>query len=378
MIEVQDILGKYFKDFIGEYSASSHHFKTVNALLACRSAALGSHVDTCDNCGHTKVSYNSCRNRHCPKCQYTNSQSWLSNQQAYLLDISYFHVVFTIPDSLNEIVLFNQKSLYSLLFKASSETLLELSKDKKFLGANIGFSSILHTWGQNLSFHPHVHCIVTGGGLDDIGKNFIKSKSNFFIPVKVLSSLFRGKFLFYLKELFQDNALTFPDHILDCDTYFYDLIDSLYSKDWVVFCKPSFDNPNAVLKYLSSYTHRIAISNSRILSMDNGIISFSYKDYRANSNKKIMSLSAIEFIRRFLLHVLPHKFVKVRHYGILSNRNRKKNISICRKILGISSFLYNLLTSSFDDSNSYKHICPVCNIGHMNFSYLIPSVRLLC
>lgn len=377
MIEVQDVLRKYFADFLDVYSISYEQFKVVNSLLACRTASLGAHVDICDNCSHSHVSYNSCRNRHCPKCQHSSIQKWLSKQQEALLDVQYFHVVFTIPEALNGIALLNRKFFYDLLFKSASETLLELASDSKYLGADIGFSSILHTWGQNLSFHPHLHCVVSGGGLDSTNNRFVKSKDNFFIPVKVLSRKFRGKFLFYLKQAFYNNDIVISSSSNNID--FPSLLDSLYSTEWVVFCKPSFEHVGAVLKYLSSYTHRIAISNSRIISMDDGIVIFKFKDYKDNNRQKVMSLSAVEFIRRFLLHVLPNRFVKIRHYGFLANRNRKKKLMICRRILGLSKFLYNLLSDSNANAGSIRsYVCPSCNNGRMRYSQFISSVQLLC
>jgi len=337
---------------------------------------LGAHIDSCDSCGHLNVSYNSCRNRHCPKCQSSASHEWVQKQQESLLDVQYFHVVFTVPDSLNTLFMYNQMSCYNLLFKAASDTLLQLTKDPKHLGATIGFTSVLHTWGQNLSFHPHLHCIVTGGGLNELQNQFIYSKKKFLLPVRILSKVFRGKFLDYLKQTYLNHPIDFffPRSDANPNEYFFPLINQLYSIDWVVYAKPTFKHSSAVIKYLGRYTHRIAISNSRILSMDNGLVSFKYKDYKDDNHQKIMTLSADEFIRRFLMHVLPSGFRKIRHYGILSNCVRKKQITLVRKLIGVSSFLSQLLLETHEP---YQPICPVCKQGHLVFSHRVSHVRLL-
>ncbi len=344
---VADILREHFSDFLTIYNIPYSHYKVVNALLNCRTSALGAHVESCDSCGHETIAYNSCRNRHCPKCQQSNTTKWLLNQHQSLLDVQYFHVVFTLPDVLNEFIFLNQSFAYNLLFKAASETLLNLAASKQFLNAKIGVTSVLHTWGQNLSYHPHLHCIVTGGGLDKAHSNFVTSNSKYLMPVEVLSRVFRGKFKFYLKKAIKNPLINFtlPLSTSSEDAYFYNLIKSFYRHDWVVYAKPSFDNPQAVLKYLSNYTHRIAISNYRIISLEDGMVTFCYKDYKDDSKKKIITLTAVEFIRRFLMHILPHGFVKIRHYGLLCNRYRKEHLKLCRKLIGVSTFLYKLLIS---------------------------------
>jgi hypothetical protein len=338
MIEIADI----FREFGGEYRKSHrlpmHMHKVMNAIENCRTAVLGGHIDECENCGHIKVSYNSCRNRHCPKCQGLAREKWLKEQKRDLLSTHYFHIVFTIPDILNQLALRNQREVYSILFKACSETLLELALDKKYLGAKIGFISILHTWGQNLMDHPHIHCIVPGGGLAPDERSWISTRKEFLIPVRVLSRLFRGKFLAYLKGSYNENKLKFEGKIktLKSKYDFQKLIDKLYRIDWVVYCKPPFKNPEHVLEYLGRYTHRVAISNSRITDINEGKVTFIWKDYSDGNKDKLMTLDASEFIRRFLLHVLPDNYVKIRHYGILSNRNRKTKINLCRTYLGIT------------------------------------------
>jgi hypothetical protein len=258
----------------------------------------------------------------------------LLERERDLLSIGYFHVVFTVPDSLNHLALQNQKIFYSLLFKAASETLLELSRDPKYLGAGIGFISVLHTWGQNLMGHPHVHCIVPGGGLSFDGTRWVLSRKKFFIPVKVLSRKFRGKFLAFLKEAFHNGELQFYGKIvpLSGKLKFQTFIDTLYQKEWVVYCKKPFKSPWHVLRYLGRYTHRVAISNQRIVGLDNDQVSFQWRDYKDNNKTKLMTLDAPEFIRHFLMHVLPSRFVKMRHYGILSNRNRNRKLRLCQKL----------------------------------------------
>jgi hypothetical protein len=338
MIEVQDIFSEHGKDYCDKRSLPFHIRKAVYNIISCRTASLGGHLDECDNCGHTRISYNSCRNRHCPKCQTFAKERWLDERKKDLLPIPYFHVVFTIPQELNFLTLLNQKQLYSILFKAVSETLLELSRDHKYLGAEIGFTTILHTWGQNLMNHPHLHCIVPSGGLSLDGNRWINSKEGFFIPVKVLSRKFRGKFLYYLKKEYYSNKLKFSgkDEDLKSKNVFQCFIDRLYNKEWVVYCKPPFGSAEHVLEYLGRYTHRVAISNNRIIASENGLVVFKWKDYRDNNKEKYMTVTAEEFIRRFLMHILPSKFVKIRHYGILSNRSRLTKLRKCKIMLKVS------------------------------------------
>lgn len=329
MIEVQDIFREYGNSFLKQYNPPPHIHKVVRAIINCRTAALGGHVDTCDECGYTHISYNSCRNRHCPKCQALAKERWIMARQKELLPVAYFHVVFTLPNELNGIALQNQRLIYDLLLKASAETLQELAKDKKYLGAKIGLTSILHTWGQNLTLHPHVHMIVPGGGLTIDGK-WRQSSKKFFIPVKVMSKKFRGKFLHYLQRA----KLEFlgSQEYLKNNYQFNMLISSLYKKDWYIYCKRPFKTTNSVLEYLGRYTHRIAISNHRIMSCENGKVIFKWRDYSDGNKQKIMVLSAFEFIRRFLLHVLPPGFTKIRHYGLLASSVKKKNLNLCHKL----------------------------------------------
>jgi hypothetical protein len=335
-LEVAEIFRQHGPAYIESHRLPRNHLRVMRAIEVCRTAALGGHKDKCDNCGHLEISYNSCRNRHCPKCQTLRKEKWIAARNEDLLPIEYFHVVFTIPSELNLLVSMNQKILYDLLFRSASETLTELANDPKHLGAKIGVIGILHTWGQNLMDHPHVHCVVTGGGID--GKRWVSCRKGFFIPVKVMSALFRGKFLSHLNNHFKRGELAFPgsiSHLKEQGT-FASFRNQLYQKKWVVYCKPPFDGAKGVLQYLGRYTHRIAISNNRIIAIRDGNVSFLWRDYADGNRQKTMLLQTFEFIRRFLLHVLPARFVRIRHFGLLANRTRKDNIALCRKILGDS------------------------------------------
>ena len=371
MSEVADIFREYGDAYRRKRKLPSRMLKAMSAIESCRTAILGGHIDECDECGHIKVSYNSCRNRHCPKCQSLAKERWLIARKNDLLPVEYFHIVFTIPDILNPLALRNQKELYTILFKSVSETLLELGKDPKYLGVDIGFIGILHTWGQNLMDHPHIHCIVPGGGLTFDSKSWISSRESFFIPVKVLSRLFRGKFLAYLKDAYSKDKLKFHGSIqeLGRERNFGTFLDNLYKREWVVYSKPSFNSAEHVLEYLGRYTHRVAISNNRITNIENGEVTFKYKDYKDQNKPKQMTIEAHEFIRRFMMHVLPDKFVKIRHYGILSNRNRKTKLKRCKEILGVE-------VKQTKDKKGWQElmleltgkdpsICPKCKTGRL-------------
>jgi hypothetical protein len=346
----------------------------MRAIEVCRTAVLGGHKDQCDSCGHLEISYNSCRNRHCPKCQTLRKEKWIEARSDDLLPIQYFHVVFTIPSELNPLVSMNRKIMYDLLFRSVSETLAELAHDPKHLGARIGVIGILHTWGQNLMDHPHVHCIVTGGGLSTDRSSWVSCRKGFFIPVRVMSALFRGKFLDLLKNNFTSDNLVFPGSIshLKQPGDFEIFRNKLYHKKWVVYCKPPFDGAKSVLQYLGRYTHRIAISNNRILTIRDGNVSFLWRDYADDNRQKTMMLQAGEFIRRFLLHVVPSRYVRIRHFGLLANRNRKDAIALCREILGSGK----IVTKENDRQETWQEqlfricgidvtTCPVCKKGRM-------------
>ena len=369
MAELQDIFVQHGKTYQLNHRLLPNQLKVMRAIENCRTSALGGHIDECDECGFIRISYNSCRNRHCPKCQTLNKERWIDARKDDLLNVGYFHVVFTIPDTLNPVAYQNQKVVYNILFKAAAETLSELAADKKYLGAQIGFTEILHSWGQNLMHHPHAHCIVPGGGLNSCGQ-WVNSRKTFFIPVKVLSRKFRGKFLYYLKQA----KLEFYNSIsyLQDNGMFNDFMSSLYQKEWIVYCKPPFKNAGCVVEYLGRYTHRVAISNNRILKLEDGLVTFKWRDYKdKNSKQKNMDLTADEFIRRFLIHVLPNRFTKIRHYGLLSPRNKATKLKLCKKLtntlindapkekLSPLDFLKKLTGIDFT-------ICPCCGVGHLS------------
>lgn len=334
-LEVAHIFHRYGPDYRNAHPLPANRLRAMRAVEACRTADLGGHVDECGHCGAKLISYNSCRNRHCPKCQFLKKERWIEDRGKDLLPIPYYHVVFTVPDLVNPLILRNQEALYGILFKAVSETLTQLSADRKRLGAEIGFISILHTWGQNLMDHPHIHTVVTGGGLSKGGRNWKSCNNGFFLPVKVMSKLFQGKFIAYLKRLRMQGELVYPGAVahLEQPAAFDSMIAALYRKKWVVYCKPPFDGTKGVLEYLGRYTHRIAISNHRLVQMEDGRVSFQWRDYADSNKRKIMTVDAFEFIRRFLLHVLPDRFVKIRHYGLLGNRCRKNKLDRCRELL---------------------------------------------
>lgn len=339
MNELQDIVQKYGEEYRRKYKLPINQLKALCSIEACRTSLLGGHIDECEECGHVKVSYNSCRNRHCSKCQNLAKERWLENRKEDLLNVRYFHVVFTLPEEINAIALRNQEEIYKILFKAVSETLIELGRNPKYIGGQLGFTSLLHTWGQNLMFHPHLHCIVPAGGLSLDGVRCINSRKKFFIPVKVLSTMFKGKFLAFLQKAYYHNELKFVGEIAEFSRthMFSTLVEKIREKDWVVYCKPPFKNAGYVLQYLGRYTHRVAISNSRIEQIENGSVTFKWRDYKDKNKEKHMTVSAEEFIRRFLMHILPDKFVKIRHFGILGNRNKRTKLEKCKKLTGINT-----------------------------------------
>lgn len=335
-LEVADIFRTFGPAYRETHQMPLRHLRVMRAIEICRTAELGGHLDQCDHCGTVRISYNSCRNRHCPKCQCLEKERWLEAREKDLLPTPYFHVVFTLPEGLRPLALRNQKVIYNLLFKAVSETLTELARDSKHLGAEIGFMAILHTWSQTLIHHPHLHCLVTGGGLSLDGKRWLHSRKDFFIPVKVLSSLFRGKFLDGLRKLYEAGELTFPGQIeeLKESPVFKRLLTTLYHQEWVVYCKPPLKHSEKVMDYLGRYTHRVALSNDRLVKLEGNQVTFRWRDSADDNKIKLLTLGALEFIRRFLLHVLPEQFVKIRYYGILSHRSRKVKFLRCKRLLG--------------------------------------------
>jgi predicted Zn-ribbon and HTH transcriptional regulator len=333
-VEVADILSMYSSDFIENNNLSKQQIKAINAIENCRTSKLGYHSLVCDNCGHEEISYNSCRNRHCPKCQQTKQEEWIDRIKSQVLPVRHFHVVFTLPEQLRPLAYINQDIIYSVFFKAASNTLKQVALNPEFLGAEPAFLAILHTWGQNLSYHPHLHIIVSGGGLDPDGMEWRHTHRKFFVPVKALSKVFRAKFIALLKKEYSDESLRIPDIDNGKDyNNFKELKSLLYSFNWNVFTKKAFKGSGQVIEYLGRYTHRVAISNSRIISFKNGKVRFKYKDYKDNNKWKIMELSAIEFIRRFVQHILPNGFYKIRYFGLLAIINRKTKLDNCFRFL---------------------------------------------
>ena len=370
MVEMQTIIKKYGKEYKEKNKLMPHIAKAMGAIEKCRTGELGAHEDVCDNCGRKKISYNSCRNRHCPKCQSIAREKWIYNREQEILNVKYFHVVFTIPSEIYLIAKQNETKVYNILFKAVAETLEELARDKKYLGAEIGFMEVLHTWGQTLVYHPHIHVIVPAGGIDKMGK-WRNSKKKFFIPVKVLSRKFRGKFLNYLKQ----EKLDFygkKEHLRIAEN-FEELMAKMYNKEWITYCKPPFENASRVIKYLGRYTHRVAISNNRILKEEEGKVTFKYKDRKDNNKEKEMTLEAEEFIRRFLLHILPPGFMKIRHYGLLGNRNKKTKLAICKKLTNTANFEpqeINTLEILKKTLGVDFNLCPFCKLRTYDKSQL--------
>lgn len=335
--EVADVIRKSGRRFIDRFekSLSWPQVKVLNAVERCRTAALGGHRDQCDRCGYQVISYNSCRNRHCPKCQTNARDKWLAARQQELLPVDYYHLVFSVPHTLNPLVWQNKRVLFKLLFEASAETLLEVAADPKRLGAEIGFLSILHTWGQTLQPHPHIHCVVPGGGLSPDHQHWIRAPNHFFLPVKVLSRVFRGKFTAGLRRAFRRRKLLFvgSSESLGQPKAFSAFLRTLFREDWVVYAKKPFGGPEHVLHYLARYTHRVAISNHRLVEMDDAQVTFRWKDYAHHSKRRTMTLTHEEFLRRFLQHVLPRGFPRIRYFGLLANRRRGALLPLCRALL---------------------------------------------
>lgn len=311
-------------------------WKALTAILRCRTAALGGHIDGCSGCGKRVLSYNSCRNRHCPKCQANARHRWLRARRAELLPTRYVHVVFTLPHELAPLALANKKLIYTLLFRLSAETLMEFARDPRLLGAEIGFFSVLHTWNQKLEHHPHVHCVVPEGGLASDGSRWVQPRHNFFLPVKAMAKAFRGKFREALEAAFTAGELRFPGQLknLAPPRAFAALIRQCFCKKWVVYAKRPFGGPEHVLEYLGNYTHRIAISNHRLLGLEDGKVSFRWRDSAHKNQQRVMALRVEEFLRRYFLHVLPQGFVRIRHFGLFTNRLRKVSLETCRRLLG--------------------------------------------
>jgi hypothetical protein len=332
--EVADIIREFGEGYRKGNTASFAQLKVMHAIEVCRTSYLGGHVRKCDSCDFEQHAYNSCRNRHCPKCQTLTKARWVEDRKAELLPVPYFHNVFTLPHELNPIALCNKKVLYSILFKAVSETLLAFGRNN--LGGVPGFIAILHTWEQRLLDHIHLHCVIPGGVLSEDKTKWIRTKDNYLFNVEALSMVFRGKFIDYLQKACAKGDLKFPGGIAKyaAEAGFSDLIRCLWSKNWVIYSKKPFAGPEQVLEYIGRYTHRIAISNNRIIDVRDGKVTFTYRDRKNDNALRLKTLQAGEFIRRFLLHVLPAGFMKIRHFGFLSNRRKKENVQLCRKLIG--------------------------------------------
>lgn len=330
---VGNIFDMYGQQYRQTHKLPLQQLKTMFAIEHCRTSVLGGHINNCGSCSHKQIFYNSCRNRHCPQCQGLNREKWVDKLSANLLPVKYFHMVFTIPSELNRLTLVNQRCLYDILFKAASQSVMQLSRDH--LQSETGMVALLHTWGQNLCEHPHLHVMIPAGGWSETAQCWKSLRKKYFLPVKVVSVVFRAKFLSLLKEACADKRLKFEGEIKSIRSKgkFREMIRELYAKEWVVFCKPPFKNHSQILNYLGRYSHRVAIDNRRIQSIDEGIVRFSWKDYKDKSSRKIMELSAEEFIRRFLLHVLPRGFCKIRYFGIFASRNRSSLLQKSRQTI---------------------------------------------
>lgn len=379
MISIQDVFNAFRYDYINTYKSSNQQYKVLNAITNCRTPKSGGHANRCDKCGNISIAYNSCRDRHCPMCQSIKREKWRIDRSADLLNIHYFHIVFTVPDSLNALFYHNQRIMYSTLMKSAANTLLQLMKDEQHLGAEIGLTGILHTWGQTLSYHPHVHFIVPGGGLSLKTKLFKYTSKKFFISAKIVSQVFRGIFKMELESLFAIGLLIDGKTNEPISHECFDSIkNALYKKDFVVNIKPNFDSPTHVIKYLCQYTHRVAISNHRIISITSENVTFKYKDNKDHKKVKTMTIKGTEFIRRFLMHVLPHRFVKIRYYGIFAGRNRPTKLAFCQRLMHLipSKKSKDYSTSDFLSLFMNIHVkqCPVCK---HNSCTLIPLSDIL-
>lgn len=360
--ELADVINVAGQRFLEQnrYWLNRTHLKVLRAIQHCRTAALGGHVDSCSRCGYRTISFNSCRNRHCPKCQSHARKHWLDARRQELLPTRYVHVVFTLPRELAALALQNKQLVYDLLFHASAGTLQTVAADPQHLGAEVGFFSVLHTWTQRLEYHPHIHCVVAAGGLSLDHTRWIHPRYPFFLPVKALSRVFRGKFVAGLKRAFSEHKLAFHGKLkpLEEPKTFSAFLRTLFRQDWVVYCKPPFGGPEYVLKYLGGYTHRVAISNHRLVALDQDQVSFRWRDSAHGNRQRTLTLSVAEFLRRFLLHVLPQGFVRIRHHGFLANRRRATILPLCFARLAAASAVIPVTTHPPASPNSWT--CPHC------------------
>ena len=379
-LEVADIFRQHGPAYRAAHRLPRQPLRVMRAIETCRTAALGGHVEQCGHCALLRVSYNSCRNRHCPKCQSLARARWLEQRHADLLPVEYFHVVFTLPEPITALAFHNPKVVYDILFRTAAQTLLTIARDPQHLGAHIGFFAILHTWGQNLLLHPHLHCVVPGGGLAPDGDRWIACRPGFFLPVRVLSRLFRRLFLEALHRAFDHGELHFFSTLqaLQQPRAFTAYLEPLRATEWVVYAKPPLGGPQQVLEYLGRYTHRVAIANQRLLSLADGQVTFRWKDYRHPQRPKTMTLDAAELIRRFLLHTLPPGFQRIRHYGLFSSQHRRQALPLCRQLLATP--VRELLPDPRRDwrdlywalTQREWNLCPHCGIGVMLIIETLP------
>ena len=379
-LEVADIFRRYGEGYRQQHGASlsTAQRRVMTAVEVCRTAALGGHREQCDQCGHQRMAYNSCRNRHCPKCGSLARAEWIQQRQSELLDCEYFHVVFTVPEAVAAIAYQNKEVVYAILFRAAAETLRTIAADPKHLGAEIGFFAVLHTWGQNLLHHPHLHCVVPGGGLSPDGERWISCRPGFFLPVRVLSRLFRRLFLEALETAFDAGQLRFfsaLEPLRDRPAFLRHLAPTRET-EWVVYAKRPFAGPEQVVDYVGRYTHGVALSNHRLLDIDGGRVRFRWRDYR-DQRQKTLTLSAEEFIRRFLLHVLPDRFQRIRYYGLLGNRYREQKLARCRQLLNMPSPEPPVAQDYRDRFEQLTGVslrrCPVCQRGRMLVVEVLPA-----
>ena len=386
--EVADIFRRYGEAYRHQHdgSLSTAQRRVMTAIEVCRTATLGGHLERCDGCGYERPCYDSCRDRHCPKCQSLARAEWVQKRMAEVLPTHYFHVVFPVPEQIASIAYQNKEVVYDILFLATAETLCTITADPQHLGAEIGFFAVLHSWGQTLVFHPHLHCVVPGGGISPDGTRWISCRPRFFVPVRVLSRLFRRLFLKYLEQAFDSGKLRFFSSIatLQDPQTFHRHLDPVRNVEWVVYAKPPFAGPQQVVDYLGRYTHRVAISNHRIVDIEGRQVKFTWRDYRDHNQQKTMSLSADQFIGRFLLHVLPTGFQRIRYYGFLGNRHRKEKLEQCRQLLGMAapSKTPSVTTTPEDYRDRYQRLtghslweCPICHRGRMIAIEVLPKVR---
>lgn len=380
--EIADIFRTYGPPYCKKVSLPLSHLKVMHAIKACRTAELGGHLERCDHCGYERNAYNSCRNRHCPKCQALAKAEWLEKRKAELLPVEYFHNVFTIPHELNPVAICNKAVVYDILFNSVAQTLQEFGADRKHgLGGIIGFTAILHTWDQKLLSHIHLHCVIAAGALSFDGKQWISSRKKFLFPVKALSKVFRGKFIDYFKKAFAEDKLIFPGQTASLATVqgFTGLIKQLWQKEWVVYSKAPFSGPQKVLDYLGRYTHRVAISNNRIANVADGLVTFKYRDRVDGDKCKQIMISAEEFIRRFLLHTIPNSYKKIRHFGFLANRRKKENLRTCRQLLRLPTELPQISGETTQEkmlrlTGTDITECPCCKQGHLKRIMELPKV----